>query len=134
MFQEFVQRIGILASQVNANEFEMILREESQRLAGAHLEDPRHYDQDALEQLVSYWHNPLPNMGPCALLSSYERPRAWIEALRREIQYSKDDVDQDALLNACRRLVSLNDDPHPGLATWNEMCVRAVRDIRKAVG
>ncbi len=88
MFQAFVQRIGVPASKVNANEFEMILREESQRIAGAHMEDPRYYDQDALEQLVSYWNNPLPKMGPSSLIANYDRPRAWIEALRREIRYA----------------------------------------------
>jgi hypothetical protein len=47
---------------------------------------------------------------------------------------SKHDVDQERLLKACRRLVALNDDPHPGLATWNLACVEAVREIRESLG
>lgn len=42
--------------------------------------------------------------------------------------------DQKRLLDACRRLVLLNEDPQPGLMTWNGMCCNAVEEIRAALG
>ncbi len=42
-------------------------------------------------------------------------------------------MNQIKLLEASRRLVKLNDDPQPGLATWHIACQRAADDIRAAV-
>jgi len=134
-FQQFIQRIGIQASEVNFDEFSVVFLDECARQAGADSggENQRQYAEYAVDQLVSYWNEPLDHLTARAVAGSYNRNRVWVEMLRRELHPK---TDQDALLDACRRLVRLNtpENTHPGLGTWNEMCVRAVRDIRKAVG
>lgn len=85
MFQQFLQRIGVRADEVPANEFELAFREESRRIAGATMEDPARCDTEALEELVYYWNNPLRNLCARELVLNYERPRAWVELLRREV-------------------------------------------------
>jgi len=39
-------------------------------------------------------------------------------------------MDQNKVLELCERLVGLNKDPHPGLFTWNEACVRTINELR----
>lgn len=40
------------------------------------------------------------------------------------------DLDQRKLVECCRRLVKLMEDPHPGLSTWNLFCLDTVREMR----
>lgn len=40
-------------------------------------------------------------------------------------------MSQARLVELCRQLVRLADDPHPGLFTWNEACANTVKEIRQ---
>jgi hypothetical protein len=40
-------------------------------------------------------------------------------------------IDQEQVLQACRRLLALTDNPEPGLAVWHTMCQRAVEQLAR---
>ena len=41
----------------------------------------------------------------------------------------KQKMDQNEVLRLCRVLVELNNDPHPGLLTWNMACQSVVEKL-----
>jgi len=40
-------------------------------------------------------------------------------------------MNHDKVLELCRQLIALNDDPHPGLVSWNMLCANAAEELRQ---
>jgi hypothetical protein len=91
MLQQFITHTGIKPDQINADEFAVIFREESRRVAGANMEDPRRCGKEALDRMVFYWDNPLNRLDALSVVTNYERPRALVIDAAHHGKITKDE-------------------------------------------